>query len=86
MGWGFFKSNKAILHRLDEAIAECEKSIEIYKKSNLKEEVLQERWVLNELKYVKTGNFSEYMNEKENISHEQLCNKYDSKKGNEKNE
>ena len=76
--WNLFKSNKEVIKRLDEAIEECEKAIKTYKEMNLHEEVLQERWTLNELKYVKTGNFTDYLNEKENISHEQLCKKYDS--------
>lgn len=82
MGWNLFNSNKEVMDRLDEAIVECEKSIKAYKESNLRDEELQERWVLNELNYIKIGNFALYMAEKENISHEQLCNKYGSKKGN----
>ena len=80
MGWNLFKSNKDIIERLDESIADCEKAIETYKELNLYDEVLQERWTLNELKYIKTGNFTAYLNEKENISHEQLCEKHTVKK------
>lgn len=80
MGWFLFNSNENIIKRLNKSINECEKAIEAYKKSNLFEKELQERWTLNILKYIKSGNFTEYMNEKVNINRDQLYNKYKSKK------
>ena len=84
--FSFLKSDtKDLLERLDNAIVECGKAIALYHEKNLIDDEIQEKMILNELEYIKHGDFSRYMTEKSNLSHEQILNRY-KKKEEEKNE
>ena len=84
--FNLFNNGSEVISRLNESIDECKKSIALFHEKNLFDDELQEKIILNVLKYIKEGDFSKYMNEKSNLNHEQMMTKYSKKKVEEKNE